>query len=322
MKNIKINNINKLIVATLNVNSISNKFEQLKTFIIGNIDILILVETKLDDTFPTSQFLIEGYLKPYRLDRNRNGGGILLYVREDIPSKELSKYKFPTDIEGICIEINLRKCKWFLFGTYHPPSQKDQYYFDHVGKALDVYSEFYDKMLLAGDFNAEEGESCFDSFLFEYNLKNLVKEKTCYKNPENPSCIDLFLTSNARSFQKTTTVSTGLSDFHKMIVTVLKTNFTKQKPKEIIYRSYKNFEKTAFRADLKSKIEEIENRNYVNFENVFIQTLENHAALKKKIVRANHAPYMTKTLRKAIMRRSALENTFYKNNTIENNITL
>ena len=125
--------------------------------------------------------------------------------------------------------------------------------------------------------------------------------------------------SNARSFQKTTTVSTGLSDFHKMIVTVLKTNFTKQKPKEIIYRSYKNFENTAFRADLKRKIEEIENRNYVNFENVFIQTLENHAPLKKKIVRANHAPYMTKTLRKAIMRRFALENTFYKNNTIENN---
>ena len=77
----------------------------------------------------------------------------------------------------------------------------------------------------------------------------------------------------ARRFQKTTTVSTGLSDFHKMIVTVLKTNFTKEKPKEIIYRSYKIFEKTAFIADLKSKIEKIENRNYVNFENVFIQTL-------------------------------------------------
>ena len=70
---------------------------------------------------------------------------------------------------------------------------------------------------------------------------------------------------------------------------------------------------------MKSNIEEIENRNYVNFENVFIQTLENHAPLKKKIVRANHAPYMTKTFRKAIMRRSALENTFHKNNTIENN---
>ena len=105
-------------------------------------------------------------------------------------------------------------------------------------KHIYIYSEFYDKMLLAGDFNAEEGESCFDSFLFEYNLKNLVKEKICYKNPENPSYINLFLTSNARSFQKTTTVSTGLSDFHKMIVTVLKTKLAKQKPKEIIYRSY------------------------------------------------------------------------------------
>ena len=49
--------------------------------------------------------------------------------------------------------------------------------------------------------------------------KNLVKDKTCFKSIDNPSCIDLFLTNSFQSFQKTTTVSTGLSDFHKMIVT-------------------------------------------------------------------------------------------------------
>ena len=53
--------------------------------------------------------------------------------------------------------------------------------------------------------------------------KNLVKEKTCFKNVSNPSCIDLFLTNNALSFQHTETVSTGLSDFHKLVLTVLKT---------------------------------------------------------------------------------------------------
>ena len=95
----------------VSINSISGKFEQLKTFINGNINILLVVETKLDATFPESQFVIEGYPAPHRLDRNRNGGGILIYVREDIPSKKLSKHNFPDDIEGLFIEINLRKLR-------------------------------------------------------------------------------------------------------------------------------------------------------------------------------------------------------------------
>ena len=62
-----------------------------------NIDVLVITET-LDETFPTSSFIIDGYSKPYRRDRNANGGGVLIYVREDIPSKELTGHNFPDDI--------------------------------------------------------------------------------------------------------------------------------------------------------------------------------------------------------------------------------
>ena len=58
----------------LNINSISNKFDQLKLSVRGKVDIFVLTETKLNSAFPTSQFLI-GYSEPYRFDRNRNGGG-------------------------------------------------------------------------------------------------------------------------------------------------------------------------------------------------------------------------------------------------------
>ena len=81
----------------------------------GNVDILVVTETKLDSSFPNYQFLIEGFSQPYRMDRNRNSGGVLIYVREDIPSKELKKHIFPDDIEGIFIEVNLRKIKWLMF---------------------------------------------------------------------------------------------------------------------------------------------------------------------------------------------------------------
>ena len=66
-------------------------------------DILIITKTKLDDTLPVSQFHIDGYSKPYRLDRNRNGGGMVIYVREDISSRMLTKHNFPENIEGLSL---------------------------------------------------------------------------------------------------------------------------------------------------------------------------------------------------------------------------
>ena len=74
---LRVKNVNRLIIGNLNINSISNKFDQLKLFVQGKVDILIVTETKLDSTFPTSQFVIFGYSEPYRFDRNRNGRGVL-----------------------------------------------------------------------------------------------------------------------------------------------------------------------------------------------------------------------------------------------------
>ena len=63
--------------------------------------------TKLDNSFPVSQFLIDGYTPPFRPDRDNNGGGIMLFVREDIPCKLLSVENHP--MEGFYVEINLQK---------------------------------------------------------------------------------------------------------------------------------------------------------------------------------------------------------------------
>ena len=169
LREIRIKNLGRIIVATLNINSIRNKFEQLKLSIMGNIDVLVLTETKLDDTFPTAQFMIDGFCKPYRRDRNGNGGGLLIYVREDIPSKELTDHNFPDDIEGIFVELNFRKTKWLLMGTYHPPNQSDQYYFNNVSNSLDMYIFKYDHFLLTGDFNAEDSEPELREFLERYD---------------------------------------------------------------------------------------------------------------------------------------------------------
>ena len=103
-------------------------------------------------------------------------------------------------------------------------------------------------------FNSEFSELCLNDFCDIYNLKNLVKKPTCYKSPDNPSCIDLFLANRPRTFQCTITIETGISDFHKLVVTVLKNFYKKQRPKTIRYRCYKNFENSNFCQDLKKEL--------------------------------------------------------------------
>ena len=170
---------------------------------------------------------------PYRFDRNKSGGGVIVYIRDDIPNKQLVKHKLHEDIEGVFVEVNLRKSKWLIFGGYRAPCLSVEHFFKNVGFALDTYRQTYDKFFLAGGFNMEDTEPVLSEFLTNYDCKNLVKDKTCFKNPEYPRCIDLFITNSIMSFQNTTAVATGLSDFHKMIVTVCKNSFPNLSPKKL-----------------------------------------------------------------------------------------
>ena len=79
-----------------------------------NIDIFLVSETKLVDTFLVGQFYFDGYSAPYLLGRTSHGGGIFLYIREDIPSKMLKFEPVQNNFEGFFVEINLRKKKWLL----------------------------------------------------------------------------------------------------------------------------------------------------------------------------------------------------------------
>ena len=72
------------------------------------LDLLLVSETKVDPSFPSSQFAIEGFSSPFRLDKNSSGGGIMLFVMEEIPSKLLSQCIPNSSVENLFIEKNLR----------------------------------------------------------------------------------------------------------------------------------------------------------------------------------------------------------------------
>ena len=99
------------------MNSLRNKFEMLQELIGNNIDVLLISETKLDASFPSSQFIRDGFTPPYRLDRTQHGGGIMLFIREGIPSKLLNADTSISGIENRLVEINLRSKKWLISGS-------------------------------------------------------------------------------------------------------------------------------------------------------------------------------------------------------------
>ena len=138
-----------------------------------------------------------------------------------------------------------------------------------------------------------------------------------YKTAENSTYIDLILTNSPRSFQNSSVFETGLSDFHKLTITVLKQYFPKLKPKAVNCRNYQNFRNNEFRAKLDNEMlkHDLGNMECQYFLNDFIEILNKHAPIKQKYLRANQGRFMTKDLQKAIMKRSRLKNKFLRDKT-------
>ena len=133
--------------------------------------------------------------------------------------------------------------------------------------------------MVLGDFNVELENRDMEEFFKNYNLESLIEVLTCYENPNNPSCIDLILTSSQRSFQSPCAKETGLSDFHRMTVTFMKASLRKLKSKVIITET---------------------------------KVLHKHTPRKSKFVRGNHSPFMNRELSKVIMTRTKLRNKLFK----------
>ena len=205
-------------------------------------------------------------------------------------------------------------------GGYNPHKDTISQFLGDVSKKLDIHMNNYENMLLLDDFNSEMYENAMIEFCETHCLQNLIKEPTCFKDPENPSCIDVILTNKKANFKNSSVIETGLSDHHKMVFTVLQTDFKKLDPISVKYRSYKHFEEGLFKSDLIKDLHDFnkEVMYYDNFKESFMRVLERHAPMKTKMIRGNNAPFMNKTLSKAFMCKSELKNSFNKQPTKEN----
>ena len=185
-------NPNRLICGHLNINSIRNKFEMLTNIIQGKPNILLVLETKINISFPSGQFIIPGFAPTDRFDRNNKGGGLLLYLREDIPSKIMLVFKLP--IEGFLIEVNVYRKKWLSGCFYNPHKTYISDFLKAISKVLDLTTANYEHLFIMGDLDSEVKQKYLTEFCQLYNLKNLINMSTCFKNPSTPSRIDVMLT--------------------------------------------------------------------------------------------------------------------------------
>ena len=161
-----------------------------------------------------------------------------------------------------------------------------------------------------GDFNVDISKLNMKNFCDSYGFKSLIKVPTCFKSPENPSCIDLILTNNPLSFQNSGVIETDLSDFHKIIVKVMKTTNQKLDPKMTHYRDCNTFCNDNFREHLLSALFMENLDRYDGLEKlleVCVKTLDRFAPYQKKYLRGNNISFMNKFMRRSQLRSKYLK---------------
>ena len=210
----------------LNINSLRNKFESIKPIISPNFDIFLVSETKLDESFPNNQFSISGY-RMFRQDRNCFGGGLCIYVKENIASKQLNLH-LDKETEAIYLEINIRSRKWLIVGLYKPPSQNNSLFLENMSKNLSRYLDSYENITLSGDFNMTPEDKNLQHFTDTFSIEHLINEPNCFKG--NPSCKDLITTNKKSYFKNTCVTVTGISDFNKLTAASSKSQVLKTSP--------------------------------------------------------------------------------------------
>ena len=218
--------------------------------------------------------------------------------------------------------------------VYRPPEYGNlSEFFEKLSRVVDLAITKYNNVVVLGDINVDTQDSNspglnkVQDLCDVFGLKNLIKSTTC-ETKTSTSSIDITLTNGTRSFKNSGTIETGLSDFHKLVMTSFRSIYERLRPTKIQYRSYKKFNEADFLKDITDalfdkclKIRDSEVA-YDSFKDTFISITNKHAPLKTKMIRGNQAPFKTKELSKQIMIRSRLRNKFNKHKTREHRKTM
>jgi hypothetical protein len=179
-----------------------------------------------------------------------NGGGLLCFIRSDIPSHIEDFDTYPC--ENLVVIAHIDNEKWALIGTYRKPSIPQRVINEQLDPVIDRCLAITNNVVVLGDLNCDMKKSGANSVLTlcdDLNLTNVVTKPTCCK-ADTPTLLDVILVNNEKRVKLCDVFPCSLSDFHHFIVIVLDTTLLRLGTKRVSHRSYKHFNEEHFRRDL------------------------------------------------------------------------
>ena len=169
-------------LACINVNSLCKHIDEIRYILINSpLELLAINESKLDGTISDTEVYIPGYII-IRKDRSRSGGGVALYVRENLSYTNRIDL-VPDTLEIICVEINLPHSRSFLVSTWYRPPSAEMQVFDEYEKFVQRCDIEHKQLILMGDINSDYAKTPLDvhtrtlQFISSvYQLEQLIKE--------------------------------------------------------------------------------------------------------------------------------------------------
>ena len=319
LQSIRMKSAKNVIIGHLNVNSVGSKISEIKELQrLCGLDVLVLSETKLDDSFKQELLDINGY-SCVRQDKRANSGGLLTYISNDIPHSIGNINVCNNEIECVSIELNIADEKVILLCMYKNPRTDPVTFKTFFEEKLEMISDMYENIIVIGDLNFNMlHDNMLSTIIPTYNLTNIIKDVTCFKS-SNPTLIDVMLVTKRRKFIRNFSVATGISDFHNLIGGVLRLHKPVPKIKKISVRQLSkiDYDKVITELSEVNLPRLIMSANGVNDAYDILQfelckLLDKYAPKKVKIIKKNDFHCMSKELRKAMYHRNRLRNKYFK----------
>ena len=266
---------------------------------ITKLDLLCICETWLDDTIQDSEIHVDGF-SVVRKDRNRHGGGVLIYVKNGIIFRSISCHQ-QADVEAVFIVIN-EKAPVIIGSLYRPPNVPTAY-MDSLLDCIEELNLNYDNMILLGDLNCDyfkrdsQNMNIFTFLESAYKMSQLVTAPTRV-TINTSTLIDVILSNMPESHILTEILHTSFSD-HYMTYTILKCHTTpKHQHKFVTYRDYKEFNPDAFLMDVYKLVQCSATKSSLSdkwdfFKSGFLRISNEHGPVKKRRLKNRFCPWIT-----------------------------
>ena len=302
----------------LNITSLLKNIDEVRLFLNDNkVDVFALNETRLDETITENEISVPMF-NLLRKDRDRNGGGVAIYIKCGIEYQIVDNTAL-SQLEALCIKICLQKSKpIFMVNWYRPPNAKLE--------VIDIYEnvlQFLDSqctnIIVMGDINFDIMNNKYNSACVKYvnvnNLYSLEQINTCEPTRithRSATLIDHMLTNNINYVKKYGVIHMGMSD-HSMSYLFWKGNSSKSEPRHISYRNINGIDIVKFKQDLKNQpwqnVIKCSNLNdaVCKWEELLMYVVNKHMPIKKKRVRQKACPWMNSHIHKLMKERDKLK---------------